>query len=153
MIIFYCFKNWYFPRRQELEAILIELFLGSNGVKNLLLWQFTVDYFWGSEWHSFGNSRRSKFWTLRDDMVTRCACLKWPTWRGVPQFGGREARRVWGVRRMKVVTVSTLVLCLTGVWAGRHERRLLNDLFLHYDKRERPVWNESETVQMTFAVE
>ena len=51
---------------------------------------------------------------------------------------------------MRWVLLSAL---LTEVRAGTHEKRLLNDLFLSYDKRVRPVRNESETVQMTFAVE
>ena len=36
--------------------------------------------------------------------------------------------------------------------AGKHERRLINDLFLHYNKFERPVGNESEPVQLNFGV-
>ena len=46
----------------------------------------------------------------------------------------------------------TLLTLLTEARAGTHERRLLNDLFLSYDKRERPVRNEAQTVQMTFGV-
>ena len=55
---------------------------------------------------------------------------------------------------MKWFTLFTLAssILATGVEAGHHERRLLNDLFLRYDKRERPVRNETETVDMTFAV-
>ena len=36
--------------------------------------------------------------------------------------------------------------------AGRHERRLINDLFLHYNKFERPVINESDPVLLYFGV-
>ena len=56
---------------------------------------------------------------------------------------------------MKWLTLATSILATTRVEAGHHERRLLNDLFdeMRYDKRERPVRNETDTVDMTFAVE
>ena len=36
--------------------------------------------------------------------------------------------------------------------AGKHERRLINDLFMHYNKFERPVSNESEPVTLYFGI-
>ena len=66
--------------------------------------------------------------------------------------GGAVAGRCL-VRTMKWFTLLTSILWATEAEGGHHERRLLNDLFLYYDKRERPVRNETETVDMTFAVE
>ena len=61
-------------------------------------------------------------------------------------------------------------MSLKGIEAGLHERRLLNDLFMYYDarlvkikqsfyylsfyyvNRERPVRNESYSVQLQFGV-
>ena len=48
--------------------------------------------------------------------------------------------------------ILSLIFLLYSVEAGKHERRLINDLFLHYNKFERPVNNESETVHLTFGV-
>ena len=48
--------------------------------------------------------------------------------------------------------ILSLIFLLSSVEAGKHERRLINDLFLHYNKFERPVNNESETVHLTFGV-
>ena len=35
---------------------------------------------------------------------------------------------------------------------GPHERRLLNDLMEHYNTLERPVYNESEPLQLQFGL-
>ena len=35
---------------------------------------------------------------------------------------------------------------------GPHERRLLNDLLEHYNTLERPVYNESEPLQLLFGL-
>jgi hypothetical protein len=45
-----------------------------------------------------------------------------------------------------------LISVFDGCEAGRHERRLINDLFLHYNKFERPVINESDPVLLYFGV-
>ena len=47
---------------------------------------------------------------------------------------------------------SILILLQQRSEAGLHERRLINDLFRYYDNRERPVRNESHSVQMQFGV-
>ena len=52
----------------------------------------------------------------------------------------------------KISWILPPVFLLCSVEAGKHERRLINDLFLHYNKFERPVNNESETVHLTFGV-
>jgi len=39
-----------------------------------------------------------------------------------------------------------------GAYSGPHERRLLNDLFDHYNKLERPTVNESEAVTLVFGL-
>ena len=38
------------------------------------------------------------------------------------------------------------------VLGGPHERRLLNDLLEHYNTLERPVYNESEPLQLLFGL-
>lgn len=53
---------------------------------------------------------------------------------------------VWGL------AVTLLVTGLDQAEAGLHERRLLNDLFMYHDPRERPVRNESDSVQMQLGV-
>ena len=50
------------------------------------------------------------------------------------------------------VAVTLLVAGLDQAEAGLHERRLLNDLFMYHDPRERPVRNESDSVQMQLGV-
>ena len=50
------------------------------------------------------------------------------------------------------VAVTLLVTGLDQAEAGLHERRLLNDLFMYHDPRERPVRNESDSVQMQLGV-
>ena len=41
---------------------------------------------------------------------------------------------------------------LSDVFGGPHERRLLNDLMEHYNTLERPVYNESEPLQLLFGL-
>ena len=41
---------------------------------------------------------------------------------------------------------------LSGVDCGTHERRLLNNLLQYYNSLERPVYNESEAVQLRFGL-
>ena len=50
------------------------------------------------------------------------------------------------------LAVTLLVTGLDQAEAGLHERRLLNDLFMYHDPRERPVRNESDSVQMQLGV-
>ena len=42
--------------------------------------------------------------------------------------------------------------CVLGVVGGVVERRLLNDLMEYYQKLERPVANESETIMLKFGL-
>jgi len=46
--------------------------------------------------------------------------------------------------------------CTGGAWSGANERRLINDLGLYdvsvYNKLERPVVNESETLDVSFSL-
>ena len=39
-----------------------------------------------------------------------------------------------------------------GAYSGYHERRLLEDLMGNYNKLERPVYNESDAVNLTFGL-
>ena len=43
-------------------------------------------------------------------------------------------------------------LLFSDVQGGPHERRLLNDLLEHYNTLERPVYNESEPLQLLFGL-
>ena len=43
-------------------------------------------------------------------------------------------------------------LSFSDVFGGPHERRLLNDLMEHYNTLERPVYNESEPLALTFGL-
>ena len=51
-----------------------------------------------------------------------------------------------------VMVVGVAVTLMDQAEAGLHERRLLNDLFMYHDPRERPVRNESDSVQMQLGV-
>ena len=46
----------------------------------------------------------------------------------------------------------TYCLSIADVLGGPHERRLLNDLLEHYNTLERPVYNESEPLQLLFGL-
>lgn len=41
---------------------------------------------------------------------------------------------------------------ISDVQGGPHERRLLNDLLEHYNTLERPVYNESEPLELLFGL-
>jgi hypothetical protein len=41
---------------------------------------------------------------------------------------------------------------VAGVHSGPHERRLINDLMDKYNNLERPVFNESEPLTLTFGL-
>ena len=69
-------------------------------------------------------------------------------YRGVRQIGNRKQEMT---RKGSYCLVILLQICPFSK-AGLHERRLLNDLFMNYDTRERPVRNESESVQMQLGV-
>ena len=43
-------------------------------------------------------------------------------------------------------------LSFADVHGGPHERRLLNDLLEHYNTLERPVYNESEPLELLFGL-
>ncbi len=45
-----------------------------------------------------------------------------------------------------------ILLSVADVLGGPHERRLLNDLLEHYNTLERPVYNESEPLQLLFGL-
>jgi len=50
-----------------------------------------------------------------------------------------------------------MILLIFSTWpsdvlGGPHERRLLNDLLEHYNTLERPVYNESEPLQLLFGL-
>ena len=51
-----------------------------------------------------------------------------------------------------LLTVEVYVLPLLVVSGGSHERRLLNDLSLNYNKLERPVAEESEALVIKFGL-
>ena len=51
-----------------------------------------------------------------------------------------------------LLTVEVYVLPLLVVSGGSHERRLLNDLSLNYNKLERPVAEESEALVTKFGL-
>lgn len=51
----------------------------------------------------------------------------------------------------------SIILLIFSTWpsdvlGGPHERRLLNDLLEHYNTLERPVYNESEPLQLLFGL-
>jgi len=51
----------------------------------------------------------------------------------------------------------SMILLIFSTWpsdvlGGPHERRLLNDLLEHYNTLERPVYNESEPLQLLFGL-
>ena len=51
--------------------------------------------------------------------------------------------------------IPLVILCclaLPHAESGYHERRLLGDLMSDYNKLERPVYNESEAVVLTFGL-
>ena len=43
-------------------------------------------------------------------------------------------------------------MLFSGVYSGPHERRLLNDLLEKYNNLERPVFNESEALKLSFGL-
>ena len=48
-----------------------------------------------------------------------------------------------------------LIICylyISGVQCGPHERRLINDLMDRYQNLERPVFNESEALNLKFGL-
>ena len=48
--------------------------------------------------------------------------------------------------------INIFLYFLLDVFGGPHERRLLNDLMEHYNTLERPVYNESEPLQLLFGL-
>ena len=46
----------------------------------------------------------------------------------------------------------TCYLYISGVQCGPHERRLINDLMDRYQNLERPVFNESEALNLKFGL-
>jgi hypothetical protein len=50
------------------------------------------------------------------------------------------------------VNKTGFALPVAGADSGYHERRLLEDLMDSYNKLERPVYNESEAVDLTFGL-
>ena len=51
-----------------------------------------------------------------------------------------------------ILLVIFICLVLPHAESGYHERRLLGDLMSDYNKLERPVYNESEAVVLTFGL-
>ena len=47
---------------------------------------------------------------------------------------------------------NTILLFFVGVQSGPNERRLINDLMLDYQNLERPVFNESEALNLKFGL-
>ncbi|XP_023344309.1 acetylcholine receptor subunit alpha-type acr-16 [Eurytemora carolleeae] len=54
--------------------------------------------------------------------------------------------------RMELMRLGLFMNCISFSLSSMHERRLLNDLFLNYNKLERPVNNESEPVQLSVSI-
>ncbi|XP_023339135.1 neuronal acetylcholine receptor subunit alpha-7 isoform X2 [Eurytemora carolleeae] len=57
-----------------------------------------------------------------------------------------------GLDWIKLTLLFTVGLFPYGAESGLHERRLLNDLLVNYNKLERPVVNESDAVVLTFGL-
>ena len=52
-----------------------------------------------------------------------------------------------------VLQLQAWLICVgAGVYCGRAERRLINDLMMFYQKLERPVVNESDAIQLRFGL-
>ena len=52
----------------------------------------------------------------------------------------------------KMIQYNIMFIYVADVLGGPHERRLLNDLLEHYNTLERPVYNESEPLQLLFGL-
>ena len=51
-----------------------------------------------------------------------------------------------------VWVASNLLTILAGAQSGSNERRLLNDLLEYYNQLERPVFNDSDAINLTFGL-
>lgn len=57
-----------------------------------------------------------------------------------------------GLANVLLLQTALLMMNFITVDSGMAERRLLNDLMNQYNKLERPVYNESEPVTLTFGL-
>ena len=61
-------------------------------------------------------------------------------------FNGKRGTKHWTLATLKTFWTFLGALC------GSHERRLLNDLNINYNKYERPVADESEALEIKFGL-
>ena len=52
----------------------------------------------------------------------------------------------------KVTSNVFKVVCVAGAESGSNERRLLTDLLEYYNMLERPVFNDSDAINLTFGL-